>query len=748
MCVLRIADYLQVQPERAPTQILQVQRLRSPFSQQEWNAHEAVRDIRNTHEDPEAIYIDVVPKSAAIFLKLKRLLNGMQDEIDAAWAVLGEVYGRIGSLERLGLTLRRVRSNLDDPKFAESVPYVPSEVAFDSAGAELLKLLIQPLYGEHPEIGIRELVQNAVDACRELNDYLQQDTTLVKPELTTQDGDVVVSLVDKGAEGRWLEVSDRGVGMTLEVLCQYFLKAGASFRRSDAWRKVHETSEGKSRVLRSGRFGIGVLAAFLIGDELEVSTRHLTVAENSGLTFKATIDTEAIDLMRCSRPVGTTVRVRINEETIWNNLSHMRSTWSLDPATGTYSEQAGQESWDWYCLSEPKVIRVNMGKKLKQGFSLPDANSELGPGWHRISQPDYKDIQWSHDDGPFLASNGIIVIKKGNSSSSIRKLGNCSGFPFVCPNVSVFDPDGNLPLVLQRTGLATAKYPFHQELFDDVVLDWIAFLLVYAPEAPISSWPILDEYKRLYSGLEQGYNVYWQNTMSWLFCSAEGGGYPPDSWNIHQGNFHKFLIASGPIIPSFSTNSLHRETGCGLIIPVFETYGAQIYRQWNRFALCGDDLNRGFGYLNDFKVRCRRMLLTKNEYQMLERGGIIASYLWNRVSEESSNNEWVVVRVGNCNCGEHCDLLALSSVIPKTANYPILIEWHLADSQISEKELSPFAKLWSEKLPSPLIPYDLDKRRTIFSAAFTEMKNSIVGHEMRLVEERKKQQVKASKQGV
>jgi molecular chaperone HtpG len=251
----------------------------------------------------------------------------MQDEIDAAWAVLGEVYGRFGPLGGLGLTLRRVRSDLDDPKFAQSVPYVPAEVAFDSAGTELLKLLIQPLYGDHPEIGIRELLQNAVDACRELEDYrLQGAAALKQGELTVQDGDVVISLEDKGTEGRWLDVSDRGVGMTLEVLREYFLKAGASFRRSDAWRKVHETQEGRSRVLRSGRFGVGVLAAFLVGDELEVSTRHLTAAGDAGLTFKATIDTEAIDLMLCSRPVGTTIRIRISDENIWNQLSALQHT--------------------------------------------------------------------------------------------------------------------------------------------------------------------------------------------------------------------------------------------------------------------------------------------------------------------------------------------------------------------------------------------------------------------------------------
>jgi molecular chaperone HtpG len=585
-------------------------------------------------------------------------------------------------------------------------------------------------------------MQNAIDACRELEDYLYQYPALTKLELTTQGAEVVISLEDKGAEGRWLEVSDRGLGMTQEVLRQYFLKAGVTFRRSDVWRKVHESSDGKSRVLRSGRFGVGVLAAFLIGDELEVSTRHLNSAADGGLTFKATIDTEAIELIRSSRPVGTTIRIRVGNEAIWRDLATMMSGWSIDPNTGRYSRRSGQESWDWYCLSEPKVQRIIMGKTLEQRFSLQGSNADLGLGTHRISLADYEDIQWCYGAGPYLAVNGIIVSESRNFAS-IRDLEVSGGFPMICPNVSVFDPDGNLPLVLQRTGLTTAKYPFHQELFADVIRDWLAFFLVYAPGAQISSEQV-PKYGRLYPGLSQDYGDNWQETSSGQFCSAEEGVYPSDSWNIRQGNFHKFLIASEQITGVLTTPFSSEAKG-SLVVPVFGFTGAQMHRRWTRFALCGDEFEQGFGWLKDFRTNCRRMLLSKTEFQAIKKGRIIASYLWNRVTEESSNQDWVVVRSGNCNCEEHFDLLALSDKLPKNAYYPVFIEWHLADSQSSLKELSPLAKLWSEKLPSPLIPYDFNERRSIFAAAYTDLKDSISGHEVRLGEEKNKEQAKASK---
>jgi hypothetical protein len=45
MTLLRVADYLQIEAERAPAQVLQVKQLASPVSQGEWKAHHAVKDI-------------------------------------------------------------------------------------------------------------------------------------------------------------------------------------------------------------------------------------------------------------------------------------------------------------------------------------------------------------------------------------------------------------------------------------------------------------------------------------------------------------------------------------------------------------------------------------------------------------------------------------------------------------------------------------------------------------------------------
>ena len=151
--------------------------------------------------------------------------------------------------------------------------------------------MIKPLYGNKPELGVRELMQNAIDAVLEFDKYLEARCA-VAAHAVDSNAAVTVS-VEQDGNNRWfVSVADRGIGMTEEVICNYFLRVGASFRRANAWRSEFEDESHHSRVLRSGRFGIGVLAGFLLGDKLTVSTRHISAANAKGLKFEDSIDAE------------------------------------------------------------------------------------------------------------------------------------------------------------------------------------------------------------------------------------------------------------------------------------------------------------------------------------------------------------------------------------------------------------------------------------------------------------------------
>ncbi|MBW9079555.1 ATP-binding protein [Rhizobium pusense] len=290
MTLLRVADYLQIQSARAPSARTDVTKFKSPVSTREWSVHRCVTDITNL-TDPEAIDITANPDNIETFLRLQYWITDLQKELDLSWAVLGEIYGlqAHSGLNKLGLRIRRLRSNIDAvSEFAKTVSYIPEKVSFTTAGSDLLKLLVGPLYANEVSVGLRELIQNATDAVKELDNLVDQGF-IARPEPRHDvSADVQVDFVtETNHRDGWnrrvkaVTITDRGVGMTSEILQNYFLKAGASFRNSTAWKESFEKNDGSSRIQRSGRFGVGALAAFLLGDEISVETRHYSERSES-----------------------------------------------------------------------------------------------------------------------------------------------------------------------------------------------------------------------------------------------------------------------------------------------------------------------------------------------------------------------------------------------------------------------------------------------------------------------------------
>jgi molecular chaperone HtpG len=548
---------------------------------------------------------------------------------------------------------------------------------------------------------------------------------------------VVVSLEgDEDAKTGWLEVSDRGIGMTSDVIRTYFLRAGASFRRSDAWRKQHEEDAGKSRVLRSGRFGVGVLAAFLLGEEIEVSSRHVDAPADGGVYFKAGIDSNEIELRHHHRAVGTTVRIKISDKRTWDSLMQTRFDWRTGMTEGL-------EGWDWYCLSKPKVLRKLRLKKdpevLNQQFSLPPPGSIPPVPWHAISHPDYSDIHWTYAESPQLACNGIVVIGKRDTyfyyrESEIKPLWETHGLSLRCPNVSVFDRDGHLPLLLQRTGLADDRYPFHSKLLDDVVRDFLAFVLVNAPSQPGNR----PEHSPLL-GWYQGFGI---RKVLWkpFFFVGDGTSFV-DPWNIRAApRSERVLVHLSHRSPGASFDGINAPT---TVFGVEPNLGPQDLRAWLRCGLC-DDGNLDFGPAARWPVRTgARMLLKEKTYQEFQQPGLIAKYYWHKIKVDLNLNGWVLLRYGKAS-DSGMDFRALMAD-PAKGEFDGLTEWYLAKEQsdpADQVDLSPVAKAWQEVLGSVVIPYDLNERHRKFASAYDSLKTYIAGQE-KLREELLKKSKKA-----
>ncbi|MBV9925577.1 MAG: ATP-binding protein [Acidobacteria bacterium] len=733
MAVLRVSDYLQIQAERAPRQMLQVKDIRSPFSRREWRAHHSVDNITTYEDDPEAILVQATPPDVLTYLRLKEWLGGIQEELDTSWAVLGEVYGPVEKLRRLGLVIRRVRSNLDDARaFSQHVEYVPRRVEFDIARSEILKLLVRPLYGDKPEIGIRELLQNSVDAVRELWDLQEQNPALKNADLIEQEADVVTWLDEPDETGRaTFTISDRGVGMTEEVITDYFLKVGASYRHSDAWAKQHErpdeetdsdTTTPKSRVLRSGRFGIGALAAFLLGDEIEVSTRH--VHAPTGIRFTTRLDSEPVELCHDdSLKVGTTIRMTLSQGKFEQLAYRYGTPLSADSLDYEHEYHAHQDKWDWYCLSMPSVLRLfgSKRKRLPQELHLPSLGNKLPLAWFEINEPRFQAVYSTpHLSG--VICNGMQIKSEHGQRFPITEMffSEDEIMRVPSPLVSIFDPDGNLPLTLTRDALIYDEY-IHN-IYEAKMMYALAYLILSVP--PNDHHIGLPKPEVIYSSVPHAR----YDTMPWPWLYTKVGLGICELPNLVQNRIKCALILNtfDWASPTFCPKNTHHD-GILLLNHTMEVYVPgnlnhmmEVYAQEKAF----EDLISGFNLMFAGPQRPRRpwgntaRVLTTKAYGeiMLKRYQVLGTL---ELREDWSNELWMLLATGAYPKTKF-DLSFLDSLsIPDMPSgvIPMAAEWFLENKQ-DEVEYEGLAYYWKEIIREPVIPYDLQERRKKLAHAY------------------------------
>jgi hypothetical protein len=435
MAVLRVSDALQIHAGRAPALRLRMQALRSPLSMIEWAKHAAVIYTSVTRADPEEIYVFFRPESLSTYLGVRQLLVDLQGELDFSWAVIGEVYGRQmeSGLDKLGLSVRRVRSNLDDPDLISALPFIPRPATLSVANGEVLALLGGPLYGDDPTFAIRELMQNAIDAV---------GARLARADAQPLHGQpsapVVVELFNHGGE-KSLRVTDAGIGMTEGVICDYLLRGGSTLSMLPP--------DGRPSLPRIGRFGIGALSYFLLADKFDILTRHVDAPLSRGICLQPSIADPVVEMRHCDAEIGTTILFRLSDE-IYNQL------------------KAKPEEWDWWCLRSPIVSRLIEGMELPQSQSAPGPEEQGRDDWFRLENSgEYRAIFWSLQGASTLIVNGIRVRRKfGGSwvlgaeiptSTHTRRISYPMAglwpLELVIPRISIFDGMRKVEFNLART---------------------------------------------------------------------------------------------------------------------------------------------------------------------------------------------------------------------------------------------------------------------------------------------------------
>lgn len=688
---LRIADFLQIQPERAPRSNLLIKKLHSPFSSGEWKVHQSVRNITPADKDPEAIFVDANPESIATYLKFKEWAQGFQAELDKTWAALGEVYGRFTAqgFDRFRLKLRRIRTSIDDEEsFASRSKFLPRKIAFEASSADLLSLLVEPLYGDRPEVGLRELIQNSVDAVLE-REHIEGRSSV--RQIAGYDADVLV-YIENGPNGTVnVVIEDSGIGMDAEVLQNYFLRAGASFRQSPRWKSTFMDSHGKVSVARTGRFGIGALAAFLLGPRIQVETRRL--GSTSGLKFVASLDADAIEVEKCDRPVGTRISVSIEVD-------------KRDSVSRLFDERSNL--WDWYCKKHPRLLRLGgAGVELEAGFQFSEDDS-----WVAIDIPKYKEVFWSHkavrrgkydSDTNALYCNGMFVeelSELGNLDLILPDREIAPDVSIACPSLLVTDHDGHLPLNLQRYGLSQADEELSAALRTSMAMDLLVEAFALAPElSPFAGWDGSESRERLISATFSRRGIrYWREKRS-PWCWED------DGWKLADVSLALRKPYILVVYDAINLSSVHTTELLTDVSVVWQSMNISSnnfldLKDYFRDLIYDDFWGRGnlgvYGGGLDF-----RLVYSLSAHSKLQ-SGRLPKYLTGFFSACANCSD----RFASITCGDaqHPLLDILQSTISGSSASPLSFAFCRGENSVSHGESHVLARLWHEYFRGQSIP--------------------------------------------
>jgi len=333
--------------------------------------------------------------------------------------------------------------------------------------------------------------------------------------------------------------------------------------------------------------------------------------------------------------------------------------------------------------------------------------------WRRIQHPDFEDIHWSYQFGNERSNRSLFCngIKVTDSNYVGKKL----EWPFKLrvPPLSVFDPDGKLPLNLARSTLA-GELPFEAELLEAILKDLFSQLLVNTPEDATTPFNEIDFKKLDYEGIQRDWGWYkW--AYDWFWVTPKGIALASPWFLKRVAPTHLYLVPDlNDLLFEVPRKSAHIING-DLTAATYQEFDP-----WVKMVLTGiaDDRNK---WLRKLKPSGARILLSNQYWQRINRVRALPKTLVKSVVKEWSDGSWIILRTGICQ--PNADLRDFSTQTDPDP-FTAIGEWYLgpadadADIEADDETETVLVPLWKQIMAEPVVPFDLMQRRERFANAY------------------------------
>lgn len=314
--ILRLADILDFDGKRTPSILFSHLYVRNPISVNEWNKHRAVEawEINS-----ELIQFSAKCSHPVIEASIHEFCTMIDHELSLSNNIISTLNDFHLAKDRelhIKLPLKVNRDKIRTKTDIKNKPlYIYKDTKFNLSKTQVIELLMgTKLYG-NPEVSLRELLQNSIDACLLRQAQEVKWGNLYEPKIhvkyyTENDEDI-------------LEVIDNGTGMDEYIIDNYYSKIGSSFYKSKDFYNLK--AESNAEFSPTSRFGIGILSSFMISDVLIVDTKRVYGSHKSSEPLNITVEgQESIFWIKDGKreTPGTTTRLVLRKnQNPWARMS-------------------------------------------------------------------------------------------------------------------------------------------------------------------------------------------------------------------------------------------------------------------------------------------------------------------------------------------------------------------------------------------------------------------------------------------
>lgn len=250
---LRLGDILDFDSSRTPGRLFEAARPLG-YSLQEWKQHFVIENAPKVITNKQGLKVVEFYgncEEPKIYRKVLGYLNWVENEINNALEISGNSEGK-----------HKFNLHYKVNNFIKSKNYKVVDLKFEFNYLKVMQILMgEELYG-NKKSGLREIIQNSIDACNHLIVIKNNDK---KPWEDEYRGKIDIILSKSTNE---VIIRDNGIGMDYSVLKRYFLELGSSYYKS----KEFKILDNKYKPI--GNYGIGFLASFMLSSKIKVRTSH------------------------------------------------------------------------------------------------------------------------------------------------------------------------------------------------------------------------------------------------------------------------------------------------------------------------------------------------------------------------------------------------------------------------------------------------------------------------------------------